>query len=190
MTQLHANKTSKLVDRPPDRNVVSCWWTYRLKQDATSKIVHYKARLISQGFTQAPRVHFNDTFAPVTKITTNCLILALAGHHDWEVDQMDVKNVYLNAKLAKEIYMEQPPNLPLLEMNTSCVNYSWHSMAWNRPAGYGMPESVRPSPSSGSGSVNPKISYLTKESTTISSSSLCCRWPHHHTKFHRSPRHN
>jgi len=64
ITQLGTNKTWKLVNHPSNRNVVGCHWTYRLKQDTTGKIVHYKARLVAQGFTQAPRIDLNDTFGP------------------------------------------------------------------------------------------------------------------------------
>jgi len=108
ITQLMTNNTWELVEHPPDRNVVGCHWMYRLKQDTTSKIVHYKARLVTQGFTQAPGINYNDTFTPVTKLITNHIILALAAHYDWEVHQMDIKNTYLNAKLMEKIYMEQP----------------------------------------------------------------------------------
>ena len=35
------------------------------------------------------------------------LQLALAALNDWEIHQMDVKSVFLNSTLDKEIYMEQ-----------------------------------------------------------------------------------
>ena len=42
-------------------------------------------------------------------LTSNRIVLALAVQNDWEVDQMDVKNAYLNADLNKVIFMAQPP---------------------------------------------------------------------------------
>jgi len=33
----------------------------------------------------------------------------LAAIYDWEVHQVDVKNVYLNATLTENVYMAQPP---------------------------------------------------------------------------------
>jgi len=71
ITQLMTNNTWELVERPLNRNVVGCHWTYRLKQDANGKIIHHKARLVAQGFTQAPGINYNDTFAPIAKLTTN-----------------------------------------------------------------------------------------------------------------------
>ena len=65
--------------------------------------------MVAQGFTQAPGVDYQDTFAPVAKLTSSRIILALAARNDWEVDQMDVKNTDLNADLDKVIFMAQPP---------------------------------------------------------------------------------
>jgi len=36
-------------------------------------------------------------------------VLEIAAHNDWEIHQIDVKNVYLNAELIKMIYMKQLP---------------------------------------------------------------------------------
>jgi len=33
----------------------------------------------------------------------------LTVHYDWEIEQMDIKSAYLQAKLDKEVYMKQPP---------------------------------------------------------------------------------
>src|SRR6266481_4295439 len=105
---LEETGTWVLVERP-SVNIVGSHWVYRLKCDATGKIVKYKARLVAQGFTQALGIDFNETFAPVAKLTSNRIILALAALNDWEVHQVDVKNAYLNADLDEEIYMMQPP---------------------------------------------------------------------------------
>ena len=85
-----------------------------MKCDAAGNIVKYKARLVAQGFTQAQGVNFNETFTPLAKLTSNCIILALATRNDWEVHQVNVKNTYLNAELDKEIYMMQPPGFTAL----------------------------------------------------------------------------
>ena len=45
----------------------------------------------------------------MAKFISTCIVLALATHNDWEVHQVDIKNVYLNAKLTEMIYMRQPP---------------------------------------------------------------------------------
>jgi len=56
-----------------------------------------------------PGMDFHDTFTPVTKLTSNCIVLALAARNDWEVTQMDIKGAYLNADLDEEIFIAQLP---------------------------------------------------------------------------------
>ena len=85
-------------------------WTYRLKRDANGTITCYKAHLVAQGFTQTYGIDYDETFAPVTKFTSTCVVLALAAIHNWEVHQINVKNAYLNAELTKKVYMAQPPS--------------------------------------------------------------------------------
>ena len=43
----------------------------------------------------------------MAKFASNCIVLALATHNDWEVHQVDMKNVY-HARLTEMIYMRQP----------------------------------------------------------------------------------
>lgn len=62
-----------------------------------------------KGYTQTVGIDYEKTFAPITKMITICRIIALAAQFDWEIIQLDVKSVFLNGDLAKEVYMEQPP---------------------------------------------------------------------------------
>ena len=52
---------------------------------------------------------YQETFAPVAKMNTVRILFSLAANHDWELQQYDVKNAFLNSDLEKEIYMEIPP---------------------------------------------------------------------------------
>ncbi len=68
----------------------------------------YKGRLVARGFTQTYEVDYNKKFALVAKLTSIYYILALAALEDMEIHQMDMKTTFLNDKLEKEIYMQQP----------------------------------------------------------------------------------
>jgi len=70
--------------------------------------VCYKARLVAQGFTQSFSIHYDGTYAPVAKFASTRIILTLTTQNDWEVEQVDVKNAYLNVELTETIYMAQP----------------------------------------------------------------------------------
>ena len=49
-----------------------------------------------------------ETFAPTVKVAAIRIILALAAHFDWDVEQMDVVTAFLEADIAEDIYMRQP----------------------------------------------------------------------------------
>ena len=52
IASLQKHETWEVVPRPPDKNIVSCKWVYRVKYNADGKITHFKARLVARGFTQ------------------------------------------------------------------------------------------------------------------------------------------
>ena len=71
-------------------------------------IEKYKVRLVAKGFLQKQNVDNFDTFAPVTRISSRRILIALASIHKLFIHQMDVKTYLLNGDLEEEIYMLQP----------------------------------------------------------------------------------
>jgi len=47
-------------------------------------------------------------FAPVARLDTVKLILAMAANRGWEVHHLDVKTAFLNGELEEEVYVSQP----------------------------------------------------------------------------------
>lgn len=47
-------------------------------------------------------------FAPVVRINTVQVLLSLAVNLEWLLQQLDVKNVFLNGDLEEEVYMDLP----------------------------------------------------------------------------------
>ena len=72
------NKTWKLVPRPPNRPIIGCKWIYKIKPSADNTAHKYKARLVAKGFLQEGGIDYHETFSPVIKVTTMCILLALA----------------------------------------------------------------------------------------------------------------
>jgi hypothetical protein len=100
--------TWELVPRPADRDTVSCKWVFKAKKNEEGTIVRFKARLVARGFTQVYGVDYMDTFAPVAKMASLRILLAIAAFEDLEIHQMDVVTAFLAGKLDVEVYMEQP----------------------------------------------------------------------------------
>jgi hypothetical protein len=105
---IEKNKTWELVDRPEDKNIIGVKWIFRTKLNADSSINKFKARLVVKGYAQVYGVDYSDIFAPVARMDTIRLLLAVAAHRNWKVFQLDVKSAFLNGVLQEEIYVEQP----------------------------------------------------------------------------------
>ncbi|RDX67714.1 hypothetical protein CR513_53370, partial [Mucuna pruriens] len=60
------------------------------------------------GNKQEYRLNYDETFAPVVKMTTVCIILALMTSQSWSLHQMDVKNAFLHGDLKEEVYIKLP----------------------------------------------------------------------------------
>ncbi|XP_071913998.1 uncharacterized mitochondrial protein AtMg00810-like [Coffea arabica] len=69
------------------------------------------ARLVALGNRQEYGVDYEETFAPVAKMTAVWLVLAIAASTGWSLRQMDVKNAFLHGNLQEEIYMTPPLKL-------------------------------------------------------------------------------
>ena len=60
--------------------------------------------MVARGDMQA--IDRNSVFAPTVRYTTLRAILALAAHHDYEIERMDVVTTFLNGDVVSEVYIE------------------------------------------------------------------------------------
>ncbi|KAK1604765.1 hypothetical protein QYE76_028438 [Lolium multiflorum] len=104
------NKVWTLVKKPKEcRNVIGTKWIFKNKQDEFGNVVRNKARLVAQGFSQVEGIDFGETYAPVARLESIRILLAYASHHNFKLQQMDVKSAFLNGPLHEEVYVKQPP---------------------------------------------------------------------------------
>jgi len=108
LKMIEKNGTWSLVDKPFDKKTIGVKWVFKVKLNANGSINKYKARLVVKGYAQQFGVDFFDTFAPVARLDTIRLLLALSAHQNWKVYQLDVKSAFLNGLLEVEIYVEEP----------------------------------------------------------------------------------
>ncbi len=96
---------------PQGKNIVGSKWVFKIKRKANGSIEKYKVCLIAQGFTQVYGEDYFNTYFPIARLCSFHLILALAAHHNWDIESFNFVGAYLNGKLNsnKEIYMQPPP---------------------------------------------------------------------------------
>jgi hypothetical protein len=58
-------------------------------------------------------VDYEEVFAPVARMETVRMLIALSAHHGWHVHHMDVKTAFLKGELMEEVYVEQPPGFTI-----------------------------------------------------------------------------
>ena len=61
------------------------------------------------GHKQIEEKEYTETFTAASKSPSVCVILVNAVYQDWEIHQVDIKNMYLNVPLKKTVYMKPPP---------------------------------------------------------------------------------
>ena len=94
-------KTSSLK-----QHVVTGRWVFTVKKEIAGQ--RFKARLVAHGFKQRPGEDYFNTYAPVSKLDSFRLVLALAAINDWKICQLDAKNAFLNGKLDCTVYFQPP----------------------------------------------------------------------------------
>ena len=72
------------------------------------QLLEIKSILVAQGYTQVEGIDFDETFAPIARLESIRILLAITSHLNFKLYQMDVKSAFLNGMLQEEVYVEQP----------------------------------------------------------------------------------
>ncbi|CAI7814480.1 unnamed protein product [Closterium sp. NIES-54] len=102
--------TGTYVDEvpPPEANIVSGMWIFRVKRPPGSPPV-FKARYVARGFSQRQGVDYFQTFSPTPKMTTLRVLLHVAAQRDYELHSLDFSTAFLQGSLHEEIWLRRPP---------------------------------------------------------------------------------
>jgi len=132
---VHTPMTDRTGDEP-----IGCKWIYKRKINPDGS-TWYNARLVIKGYKQKEGIDYDETYAPVSKMATFQLILALPAQYVWDVDYMDVVTAFLNPRIDRNnIYMEMPLGIDWLASSRSA---SSGSILILRKALYGLKQALR-----------------------------------------------
>ena len=87
---------------PPSR------WIFKIKKTPEGLIDKYKARLVAQGFSQVPGVHYGEVLASMARFAAVRTVITLAATEDLELEAVDISTAFLNRVIDKEVYMRVP----------------------------------------------------------------------------------
>ena len=82
---------------------------HRQKVNKKGKITKLKARLMVRGFLQVKGINDIDTFTSTTIPPTWQILLTLTAINNWEIEQINFIEAFLNNDLKKDIYSGIPP---------------------------------------------------------------------------------
>lgn len=109
LESLRLRRAFEPADLPPGRKAIGVRWVYAFKYNLDGTIIRgkEKAQLVAQGFSQRPE-DFDETYAPVVKMTSIHIILAFATSND-----LEIMASFLHCRLCMELYCKQIPGHPL-----------------------------------------------------------------------------
>ena len=93
---------------PLGKSAIFCKWVYKIKTLSDGTVDRYKTRLVAKGFTSEYWIDYEETFAPMARLSSVKSLIFIYVARKWPFFQMNVKNAFLNGKLSKEVYMKLP----------------------------------------------------------------------------------
>ena len=94
--QFVRNDVWELVPTSKGVNMIGIKWIFKTKFDEHGTVIRNKSRLVAQGYTQVEGVDFNETFAPVARLGSIRILLAIFSHLNFKLYQMGCcKKMYI-----------------------------------------------------------------------------------------------
>ena len=98
-----------------DYKVIGTRWVHKMNSGLT-----FKGRRVVQGWSQRPGIDCGATFAPVCRIGSQRLLMAISTEHDWDIYMLHVQNAFLQSNIDEEVIVNQSSRLP----STGTVSYT------------------------------------------------------------------
>lgn len=136
LRSIEENKTWTEVVPPENCHVIGSKWVFKVKYDEQGQPSQYKARLVAKGFEQNDQSELGDIYAPVAKLGTVRILLAVATHLNLPIYQMDVQSAFLYGDIEEEVYMSKPEGVggdgaTVYRLNKSLYGLKKSPKYWN-----------------------------------------------------------
>lgn len=135
---LMKKETWTAVRRPKGVKVIDTRWVYKVKRSSDNREVKFKSRLVARGFSQEYGVNYFETYAPVVKNSSVRMLMAIAAKCELKVQQIDVKNAYVNSELEEDVYISEPEGFAgndhgvALKLSKSLYGLKQSGNQWNK----------------------------------------------------------
>ena len=93
LNQFVRNNVWELIPRLENVQVIDTKWIFKNKTNEDGEIIRNKSRLVAQGYTQVEEVDFDESFAPMARLESICILMSIACTMNFKLYQMDVKCV-------------------------------------------------------------------------------------------------
>lgn len=70
LTALQQNAIWDLVPLPSGKVAIGCRWVYKVQTRSDGSVERYKARLVARAYSWESGIDYEETFAPVAKMTS------------------------------------------------------------------------------------------------------------------------
>lgn len=74
---------------------------------------------MAKGCSQSLGVNFNETYSPVSRLSTIRVLICLALQSDMTIDYLDISPAFLNEELEEQMFVDQPEGF-VMEKNKVC----------------------------------------------------------------------
>ena len=108
LNQFVRNDVWELVPRLENVHVIDTKQFFKNKTDEDGEIIRNKSWLVAQGYTKVEGIDFDESFAPVARLKSICILMSIACTMNFKLYQMDVKCAFFNGYLNEEMFVKQP----------------------------------------------------------------------------------
>jgi hypothetical protein len=119
------SKTNKYFDK----------WIYKIKRKKHDEILRYKTWWMIRDFEQIKKLNYTETFVSMIKSMNYKMMYVIIVINDWEIEQMNVKIVFLYDKIHENVFVVQFTSFEqkinqICKLNKALYNLKQFSKIW------------------------------------------------------------